>query len=145
MTVEAEDGTATYDFVIMPAPATSRTRRPGPNYPPSQRISRCGGTGSPAGRAESETLGVVPYLGPGYQLTEREPGQAPWLANIHVFSIGLRQLRAARRRRPEPAHWHPAPRSEAIVRDLVIADLIAPHGRGPVQAPGRPGPGPIRL
>lgn len=27
-----------------------------------------------------------PYLGPGFELTERRPGQAPWLANVHLFN-----------------------------------------------------------
>lgn len=33
-----------------------------------------------------DDLGSWPYLGPGYELTEREPGRAPWLRRIRVFS-----------------------------------------------------------
>ncbi len=36
----------------------------------------------------SDLLGSAPYLGQGYEFTEKVPGAAPWLANIHVFSIG---------------------------------------------------------
>lgn len=39
----------------------------------------------PADLANDE-LGTWPYLGQGYELTEREPGRAPWLRRIHVFS-----------------------------------------------------------
>lgn len=37
---------------------------------------------------EDELLGAYPYLGPDYSLLERTPGEAPWLADIHVFGIG---------------------------------------------------------
>ena len=39
----------------------------------------------PADLADDE-LGRWPYLGAGYELTERRPGRAPWLGRIRVFS-----------------------------------------------------------
>jgi hypothetical protein len=33
-----------------------------------------------------DDLGTWPYLGPGYEFTERAPGRAPWLKRIRVFS-----------------------------------------------------------
>lgn len=33
-----------------------------------------------------DELGRWPYLGSGYEFTERSPGRAPWLERIHVFS-----------------------------------------------------------
>ena len=37
---------------------------------------------------EDELLGAYPYLGPDYAFLERTPGEAPWLADIHLFGIG---------------------------------------------------------
>jgi hypothetical protein len=33
-----------------------------------------------------EELGSFPYLGPGFEFTERMPGSAPFLANLHCFN-----------------------------------------------------------
>ncbi len=41
----------------------------------------------PAGE-ECEPLGKYPYLGRGFELTEREPGTAPALKDIHIFNWG---------------------------------------------------------
>lgn len=41
----------------------------------------------PAGE-EDELLGAYPYLGSDYAFLERVPGQAPFLADIHLFGIG---------------------------------------------------------
>jgi cation diffusion facilitator CzcD-associated flavoprotein CzcO len=37
---------------------------------------------------EDPLLAAYPYLGPDYALLEKTPGEAPWLADIHVFGIG---------------------------------------------------------
>jgi len=36
---------------------------------------------------QSPRLGRFPYLGDDYALSERIPGQTPWIADIHVFAI----------------------------------------------------------
>ncbi len=41
-------------------------------------------TPDPAQRAEE--VGQYPYLGPGFELTERVAGQAPWLRRVHLFN-----------------------------------------------------------
>lgn len=41
----------------------------------------------PDGQADAR-LGRYPYLGPGFELVEKAPGTAPWLADIHVFDFG---------------------------------------------------------
>ncbi|KQY12818.1 FAD-dependent oxidoreductase [Rhizobium sp. Root482] len=41
----------------------------------------------PAGQ-ENAQLGSFPYLADDFSFLEREPGQAPWLANIHNFNSG---------------------------------------------------------
>jgi cation diffusion facilitator CzcD-associated flavoprotein CzcO len=37
---------------------------------------------------EDDWLGGFPYLAPDFSFVERTPGEAPWLADIHVFGIG---------------------------------------------------------
>jgi cation diffusion facilitator CzcD-associated flavoprotein CzcO len=37
---------------------------------------------------EDPLLGAYPYLGPDYAFLEKAPGEAPWLADVHVFGIG---------------------------------------------------------
>ena len=41
----------------------------------------------PAGE-EDDALSAYPYLGMNFELTEKEPGSAPWLANVHIFNNG---------------------------------------------------------
>jgi cation diffusion facilitator CzcD-associated flavoprotein CzcO len=41
----------------------------------------------PPAAESNPRLGRFPYLGQDYALTERVPGTAPWIRNIHVFSI----------------------------------------------------------
>ncbi|MBI3196506.1 MAG: hypothetical protein HYZ40_03130 [Rhodospirillales bacterium] len=41
----------------------------------------------PAGQDNSR-LERYPYLGPGFELQERDPGAAPWLGRIRLFNFG---------------------------------------------------------
>ena len=41
----------------------------------------------PAGE-EDPLMAAFPYLGPDHAFLERRPGEAPWLADIHLFGIG---------------------------------------------------------
>ena len=43
---------------------------------------------TPPAREENDQLGRFPYLADDFSFLEREPGQAPWLANIHSFNSG---------------------------------------------------------
>lgn len=40
--------------------------------------------------AVDHPAGRSPYLGPGFEFTERDPGTAPWLTRLHHFSTGAR-------------------------------------------------------
>ncbi|MBB1024335.1 MULTISPECIES: NAD(P)-binding domain-containing protein [unclassified Dietzia] len=40
--------------------------------------------------AMGHPAGSSPYLGPGFEFTERDPGTAPWLSRLHHFSTGAR-------------------------------------------------------
>jgi cation diffusion facilitator CzcD-associated flavoprotein CzcO len=121
--VDAADGTATFDFLIAGTgyqqdPATRSELASLAPY-----VARWSDVYTPPAGQEIEQAGSAPYLGPGYQLTERKPGTAPWLADIHVFSIGA-SISFGR-----PVGDIPSLRSgvallvEAVTRDLVLADL----------------------
>jgi FAD-dependent urate hydroxylase len=73
---------------------------------------------------ESETLGSYPYLGPAFEFTEREPGAAPWLRNIHNFSFSA--VASMGNVGGAPSLRFAIPRLIAgIVRDLFVADADA--------------------
>ncbi|MBH0118810.1 SidA/IucD/PvdA family monooxygenase [Rhodococcus sp. NPDC003382] len=121
--VHAADGTRTFDFVIAGTgyqqdPATRPELSTIAPY-----VARWADAYPAPEGLESELLASAPYLGSGYELTEREPGAAPWLRDIHVFSIGA----AVSFGRPVgdiPSLRVGVPRLvEAITRDLVLADL----------------------
>ena len=40
--------------------------------------------------AADHPAGRNPYLGPGFEFTERRPGSAPWVTRLHHFSTGAR-------------------------------------------------------
>ena len=74
---------------------------------------------------ESAVVGSHPYLGPAFEFTEREPGSAPFLRNIHNFTFGALPslgLSAA----AVTGMRYGVPRLVAgIVRDLFLADADA--------------------
>lgn len=123
--VEAADGTATFDYVIAGTgyqqdPATRSELASLAPY-----VARWSDVHTPAEGEEIALAGAAPYLGPGYQFTERKPGTAPWLADIHVFSIGA-SISFGRPVGDIPSARSGIPRLvEAIARDLVLADLEA--------------------
>ncbi|MDF3336375.1 NAD(P)/FAD-dependent oxidoreductase [Mycolicibacterium septicum] len=123
--VEAGDGARTFDFVIAGTgyqqdPATRPELATIAPY-----IARWQDVYPAPPGLGNEILGVAPYLGPGYQLAEKEPGSAPWLADIHVFSIGA-NVSFGRPVGDIPSLRIGVPRlAEAITRDLVLADLRA--------------------
>jgi cation diffusion facilitator CzcD-associated flavoprotein CzcO len=43
---------------------------------------------TPPEEQENTQLGMFPYLADDFSFLEREPGEAPWLANIHSFNSG---------------------------------------------------------
>ncbi len=53
-----------------------------------EMIARWSDRYTPEAGQENEGLGAYPYLGPGFELTEKTEGQAPWLSDIHHFTFG---------------------------------------------------------
>ncbi|CAN5778397.1 FAD-dependent urate hydroxylase HpyO [soil metagenome] len=70
-----------------------------------------------------------PYLGDGYQFTERHPGAAPWLADIHCFNYSA--ITSYGRHVGDVSSLATGiPRLVAAVsRDLFLADFDAHHER----------------
>ncbi|MFC9226320.1 hypothetical protein ACFT8W_37285 [Streptomyces hygroscopicus] len=86
--VEADDGTHRFDFLIAGT---------GYQYDPdtqaelaliADQIALWEHRYQPPDDLANAGLGRWPYLGDGYEFQEREPGKAPWVTRIHVFSAG---------------------------------------------------------
>lgn len=56
------------------------------NY--ADAIARWSDRYSPPAEEANARLGAFPYLAPDYSFLEREPGQASWIRDIHLFGIG---------------------------------------------------------
>lgn len=84
--VEAADGTHTFDHAIAGTgfqhdPATrAELRRIAP------AIALWRDRYVPPADLADDDLGAYPYLGRGFELLEKQPGSAPWLGRVHVFS-----------------------------------------------------------
>jgi cation diffusion facilitator CzcD-associated flavoprotein CzcO len=121
--VDAADGSRSFDYVIAGTgyqqdPATRPELATIAPY-----IARWSDVYPPPNGSEHELLGAAPYLGSGYEFTEKLPGTAPWLSDIHVFSIGA-NVSFGRPVGDIPSLRIGVPRlAQAITRDLVLADL----------------------
>ncbi|WP_319446393.1 MULTISPECIES: NAD(P)/FAD-dependent oxidoreductase [unclassified Mycobacterium] len=121
--VDAADGSRSFDYVIAGTgyqqdPATRPELATIAPY-----IARWKDVYTPPIGSEHELLGVAPYLGDGYEFTEKQPGSAPWLSDVHVFSIGA-NVSFGRPVGDIPSLRIGVPRlAQAITRDLVLADL----------------------
>jgi FAD-dependent urate hydroxylase len=56
--------------------------------PHAPLIARWADRHAPPPDEASAALGAYPYLGAGFEFTEREPGSAPWLGRVHNFNTG---------------------------------------------------------
>ncbi|MFX4220596.1 MAG: NAD(P)-binding domain-containing protein [Thalassobaculum sp.] len=53
-----------------------------------EHVARWSDRYAPPAGEDNLRLGRYPYLGPAYELLEREPGTAPWLRHIRLFTFG---------------------------------------------------------
>jgi cation diffusion facilitator CzcD-associated flavoprotein CzcO len=121
--VRAADGVAEFDFVIAGTgyQQDPATRPELASLAPHVALWRDVYTPPPG--LEHDILGATPYLGPDYQFTERSPGTAPWLRDLHVFSIGA-TVSFGRPVGDVPSLRVGVPKLvSALTRDLVLADL----------------------
>lgn len=123
--VEAADGVQHFDYVIAGTGYQQDPRTRTELATIAAHIALWKDVYTPPADLEHELLSVAPYLGEGYELTEKVPGAAPWLANVHVFSIGA-NVSFGRPVGDIPSLRIGVPRLvAAITRDLVLADLEA--------------------
>lgn len=121
--VGAGDGEHSFDFVIAGTGYQQDPNTRAELATIAPYIARWKDRFTPPAGSENELLSVAPYLGAGYEFTEKQPGTAPWLADIHVFSIGA-NVSFGRPVGDIPSLRIGVPRLvEAITRDLVLADL----------------------
>jgi FAD-dependent urate hydroxylase len=121
--VEAADGVHTFDFVIAGTGYQQDPRTRTELATIAHHIALWQDIYTPPAGRENELLGVAPYLGHSYELTEKQPGTAPWLSDIHVFSIGA-NVSFGRPVGDVPSLRVGVPRlAQSITRDLVLDDL----------------------
>ncbi|BBB02054.1 hypothetical protein RVR_9762 [Actinacidiphila reveromycinica] len=86
--VEADDGTYRFDFLIAGTGYQYDPHTQAELAPVADQIALWEHRYRPPAGLENADLGRWPYLGSGYEFQEREPGTAPWVTRIHVFSAG---------------------------------------------------------
>ncbi|MCX4098544.1 NAD(P)-binding domain-containing protein [Nocardia sp. alder85J] len=124
--LEAADGTHVVDFVIAGT---------GYQYDPRTRaelrsiaddIALWADRFRPDGDLTDAALARTPYLGNGFQLLEKHPGQAPWVGRIHVFSAAA-HLSFGYPIGDAQSLAHAIPRlTDAVGRDLYFEDQDTP-------------------
>ncbi|MGU3502097.1 NAD(P)-binding domain-containing protein [Mycobacterium sp. C31M] len=122
--VDAADGIEVFDFVIAGTGYQQDPRTRGELQTIAPLTALWQDMYTPPAHRRNDLLSVAPYLGAGYELTQKNPGSAPWLADIHVFSIGA-NVSFGRPVGDVPSLRIGVPRLvAAITRDLVLADLL---------------------
>ncbi|WP_157875956.1 NAD(P)-binding domain-containing protein [Streptacidiphilus griseoplanus] len=86
--VEADDGTHRFDFLIAGTGYQYDPNTQPELAPIADQVALWEHRYQPPAELENVGLGRWPYLGDGYEFQEREPGTAPWVTRIHVFSAG---------------------------------------------------------
>jgi cation diffusion facilitator CzcD-associated flavoprotein CzcO len=120
---EAADGEFRFDFAI-----ASTGYAADPNLRPefadfARHILLWRDRFTPPADEEDPFLGAHPYLGPGNEFLEQEPGAAPYLKDIHCFNpAGFVSFGVPVGDMPSMKRGHPAVTAQ-ISRDLFLADL----------------------
>jgi cation diffusion facilitator CzcD-associated flavoprotein CzcO len=86
--IETESGHFEVDFVIVATGCvTDLAARPELAHFEAQ-IARWADRYTPPAHEMQEDLQRHPYLGPGFEFSERQPGQAPYLAHLYNYTFG---------------------------------------------------------
>lgn len=86
--IDTPDGVLEADFVICGTGFEMDVSAHPALAPHAGLIATWGDRFAPPHGEENARLARFPYLTPGFALTEKVPGTAPWLADIHLFSFG---------------------------------------------------------
>jgi cation diffusion facilitator CzcD-associated flavoprotein CzcO len=86
--IDTPAGTIAADFVICGTGFEMDVAAHPALAPHATLIATWGDRYAPAAEEANPRLARFPYLTPGFALTERVPGTAPWLTDVHLFSFG---------------------------------------------------------
>ncbi len=86
--IETSRGPFHADFVICGTGIRQDVRLRPELAPFADKIALWSDRFTPPPGEEDPSLAAHPYLGPNYEFLEKTPGEAPWLADIHLFGIG---------------------------------------------------------
>jgi cation diffusion facilitator CzcD-associated flavoprotein CzcO len=84
---------------------------------------------APESGDEDPRLGRYPYLGPGFELSEKTPGAAPWIADIHVFDFGATMSFGPSGSSINGMKFAVPRLVSVLTRDLFRADIEIHHAR----------------
>ena len=86
--VETKAGTFRFDFIIFATGAEWDLASRCELAPIAHHIALWRDRFTPPPGEESDVLANYPYLGPAFEFTEREPGNAPFVGRLHNFTYG---------------------------------------------------------
>lgn len=86
--VRTPEANLEFDFLIFGTGTVNDVRERRELAAIVQDIASWGDRYRPPASEEDEALSRAPYLGPAFQFTEKQPGSAPYLRNIHAFNFG---------------------------------------------------------
>jgi len=123
--LEAGDGSYLFDFAIAGTGYQGDPRQRPELRDIAEEIALWRDRYQPPTAETSEKLGAFPYLGLAYEFTEKEPGRAPYLKDIHCYNASGR-VSFGRPVGDVPGLSFEIPRLvAAISRDLFLADQAA--------------------
>jgi cation diffusion facilitator CzcD-associated flavoprotein CzcO len=130
--IETDEGALETDFVICGTGVTvdHRLRPELAHFHDS--IATWGDRYRPPPGEENERLARYPYLSPGYAFTERVPGAAPHLADIHCFNFAATLSFGPSGAAIRPMKYVVPKLVRSITRDLFRADIA--HHWGTLRA-----------
>jgi cation diffusion facilitator CzcD-associated flavoprotein CzcO len=123
--IETPSGPLAADFVICGTGFEMDVAALPALAPHAHLIATWGDRYRPPPGEENPRLARYPYLSPGIAFTEKEPGSAPWLADVHLFTFGA-TVSFGPSGSSINAMKFAAPRlAQAIAADLFAADAEA--------------------
>jgi len=121
--IHTRTGEHAFDFLICGTGVEiDQNRRPELHYF-ADDIARWQDRYTPPPDEADERLSGFPYLSPSFAYTERKPGAAPQLANIHCFNIAATMSFGPSGAAIRPLRYAVPRLAQALTRDLFRGDL----------------------